>query len=343
VSVNVVCVGAGWAAQERHLPSLVSDPRVSVVGVVDRHADRAEATAREFSIPRWSTSLDEEWTSEVACLTIGAPPWAHGDLIEQALERGWHCLCEKPFVLPAARGAALVERAAGQGLVLAVVHNFQFSRAGRRLFELIETGRLGDLTAVYGYQLSNPRRRLPHWAAGLPGGVFLDETPHFLYLLRRILGRLEVRTVDARLDADAVRDIWITLDHESIWAQLSMSFNAPVFEWQLLVVGSEAAAAFDLVRDLLVVVPSARESSLHDLFRRSRAMMLGHARGFASSGLQLLRRRLLYGNDEIVRRFIAAVEGESGRIRWMTGQDGVATVEPLETILGDLGLEITPG
>src|SRR5262249_47096988 len=255
VTVNVVCVGAGWAAQERHLPSLVSDPRGKVIGVVDRHADRAEAVARKFSIPRWSTSLDEKWDSEVACLTIGAPPWAHGDLIEQALERGWHCLCEKPFVLPAARGAALVERAAGQGLVLAVVHTFQFSRAGRRLFELIETGRLGDLTAVYGYQLSNPKRRLPHWAAGLPGGVFLDETPHFLYLLRRILGRLEVRTVDARLDANAVRDIWITLDHESIWAQLSMSFSAPVFECQLILVDAPAAAAIDILRDLLLLVP----------------------------------------------------------------------------------------
>jgi scyllo-inositol 2-dehydrogenase (NADP+) len=341
VSVNVVCVGAGWAAKERHLPSLVSDPRVRVVGIIDRHAERAEATARRFSIPSWSTSLDEDWASEVACLTIGAPPWAHGDLIEQALERGWHCLCEKPFVLPASRGTAIVERAAGARLVLAVVHNFQFSQAGRRLFELIESGGLGDLTAVYGYQLSNPRRRLPHWAAGLPGGLFLDETPHFLYLLRRILGRLEVRTVDARLDADAVRDIWITLDHESIWAQLTMNFNAPVFEWQLLVVGSEAAAAFDLVRDVLVVVPSTRDGSLHDQFRSSRAIVLGHARGFASSGVQLLRKRLLYGNDEIVRRFVDAVEGEPERIRWMTGPDGVATIESLETILGKLGLEIT--
>jgi hypothetical protein len=106
--------------------------------------------------------------------------------------------------------------------------------------------------------------------------------------------------------------------------------------------GSKATAAFDLVRDLLVVVPTISGRNPRDLLRSSGAIVFGHSLGFVSSGVQLLRKRLLYGNDEIVRRFITAVEGESDSTRWMTGRDGVATIDSLETILGDVGLEMTP-
>ena len=86
------------------------------------------------------------------------------------------------------------------------MHNFQFSRAGSRLFAAVDAGGLGELESVYGFQLSSPDRRLPHWHATLAGGLFLDETAHLLYLIRRVLGELEPRVVDARLAAREIRD-----------------------------------------------------------------------------------------------------------------------------------------
>jgi scyllo-inositol 2-dehydrogenase (NADP+) len=342
VTVNVVCTGAGWAARQRHLPSLARDPRVRVVGIVDPDPERASRLARRYSIPNASTSLDGPWTSSVDCLVVGAPPFRHAELADQALERGWHCVCEKPFVLPAARGAELVERARGAGLILAVVHNFQFSRAGRRLFELIESGRLGALEAVHGFQLSNPNRHIPSWAADLPGGLFLDQGPHLLYLTRRILGKLELRSADARLDGNRIRDVAVTFDHDTLWATMAMSFNASIFEWQLVVVGSKAVAAFDLIRDILLVIPNDGLHKGRDVLRSSSAMLLGHAAGFASSGFRFAQKRLAYGNDEVVGRFVDAVEGRPERIRWMTGEDGVAAVACLEEILTRVGVELAP-
>ena len=341
MTLGVVCAGAGWATRERHLPALTSDPRVRVIGVVDRHLERAQELARRFSLPHAGVSLDEPWTATAHCLTVGAPPWAHGALVEQALDRGWHCLCEKPFVLPAEHAEALAERAGGQGTVLATVHNFQFARSGRKLFHLIEQGRLGVLEAVYGFQLSNHRRRLPHWYRDLVGGLFVDEAPHLLYLVRRVLGNLEPRAVDARLDGNEVRDLVATFEHESIWATLAMNFNASVSEWQFVVVGSEAVAAFDVFRDLLVVVPNDRGHTARDVLRSSTAMLSGHVAGFASSGMRMVRGKLSYGNDEVVRRFVDAVLGDRERIRWMTADDGAAVVSCLETILSRAGIELS--
>ncbi len=340
MTIPIVCAGAGWATGERHLPALTRDPRVRVVGIVDGHLDRAQALAARFNIPHTGTSLDESWAAGARALTIGAPPWQHGELVQVALDRGWDCLCEKPFVLPAARAIELASLARERDTVLATVHNFQFSRAGARLFELVETGKLGTLEAVYGFQLSNHRRRLPHWYRDLVGGLFVDEAAHLLYLFRRILGKLEPRTVDARLDGQEIRDINATFDHESIWASLSMGFNASVSEWQLVVVGSEAVAAFDIFRDLLVVVRNDRGHVARDVLRSSAAMVGGHVAGFAASGLRMVRGRLSYGNDEVVRRFVDAVEGDRDRIRWMTADDGAAVVSCLETLLDRAGLEL---
>jgi predicted dehydrogenase len=337
--VSVVCVGAGWATGERHLPALVRDRRVSVLGVVDPHLERARALAARYDLPHAGTDLDEPWARSASAVTVGAPPWAHGDLVEDAIERGWHCLCEKPFVLPSERGVELARRAAAAGLVLAVVHNFQFSRAGGRLFAAVESGRLGELESVYGFQLSNQRRRLPHWHASLAGGLFLDETAHLLYLTRRVLGALEPRVVDARLRDREIRDLTATFEHATVWATLSLNFNASISEWQFVVAGSKAVAAFDLFRDILVVVPNDKAHGARDVLRSSGALLGGHAAGFVSSGLRMARGRLSYGNDDVVTRFVDAISGDRSRIAGMSAEDGCAVVECLEALVVRAGIE----
>jgi predicted dehydrogenase len=340
MALKVVCVGAGWATRERHLPALTAEPRVEVIGIVDSHAERAEKAARAFKLPRWGSSLDEPWVEQAECLTIGAPPLEHARLIGTALDRGWHCLTEKPFALPVEEAGRLVRRAQDTGRVVCVVHNFQFSRSGARLFDLVETGRLGRIEAVYAFQLSNPRRRLPQWYQALPGGLFLDESPHLLYLLRRLLGSLEPRTVDARLDGTEIRDLVATFEHDSIWASLSMGFGAPVSEWQFVVVGERALAALDIFRDILVILPNDGGHRAREILRTSARAVGGHLAGIASSGARLVGKRLSYGNDEVVRRFVDAVEGHPERARWMTAADGYAVVACIETILGRAGIEL---
>jgi hypothetical protein len=172
--------------------------------------------------------------------------------------------------------------------------------------------------------------------------LFVDEAPHLLYLLRRVLGRLELRTVDARLAGREIRDIAATFEHAEIWATLSMNFNASVSEWQFVVVGSEAVAAVDVFRDLLVVVPNDGGHTARNVLRSSAAIVGGHLAGFTASGIRMARKRLMYGNDQVVSRFVDAVLGDRDRIRWMTAEDGHAVVECLETLVRRAGLELSP-
>lgn len=336
-AIGVVCVGAGWVTGERHVPALRADPRVRVVGVVDRDRARAEAMARKAGAPYAGTSLAEDWVAEAAAVTVGAPPLVHADLAGSALERGLHCLCEKPLALPAGAARDLAARAREAGRVLAVVHNFQFARSAVRLFDLVDRGDLGELRSVRGIQLSNPRRRLPSWYAALPGGLFTDEAPHLLYLLRRFLGRLEPRVVDGRVEDGEVAAIEATFAHERIWATLSMDFRASVSEWQLVVTGDRATAALDVFRDVLVVAPNDGAHRGREILRTSARLVGGHLAGTVSSGARLLVRRLHYGNDAVVRRFCDAIEGDASALSGIGAEDGIEVVAALEELRGRLG------
>ena len=335
---RIACIGAGWTVGERHLPSLQLDERVEVVGIVDPHPERAAALARRFAVPNHATGLDAPWLAEVEAATVGVPPLAHAEVVEELLGRGIHVLCEKPLAFPAARAAALVEQAEAAGLVLAVVQNFQFSEAGRRLFELVDHGALGTPTATYGFQLSNPARRLPHWAPGLPGGLFLDETAHLLYLSRRVLGSLSLASVDAHVEGREIRHLTARLAHEHIWSVLELNFTASLSEWQFVVVGDEATAAFDVFRDILVVLKNDGGHRGREVLRTSGAMLGEHLAGVVASGTRLLRRRLLYGNDEVVRRFVDAVRGDPSRLEGLEGARGVEVAACLQDVLDRTGI-----
>lgn len=336
--MKVVCIGAGWVTRARHLPALAADPRVEVLGIVDRRNDVAAEAAAEAGLRHAGTSLDEPWVSEADAVTIGAPPLVHGDLLAEGLGRGLHCLCEKPLALPALAAEAAVEQARASNLVLAVMHNFQFSRSGSRLFELVEGGRLGRIESVHGFQLSNPRRRLPTWHAELRGGLFTDEAPHLLSLLRRLLGELEPRAVDARHSGGQIEHLMATFAHPEIWATLSMGFRASVSEWQLVVIGERAVAALDIFRDILIVLPNDGGHRAREILRTSGALVGRHLGGVASSGARLLTRRLAYGNDAVVERFVDAVEGRRDRLQHLTGEDGLAVVRCLEELLDRAGV-----
>ncbi len=337
--IGVVCIGAGWVTAHRHIPALLRDGRASIVGVVDVHADRARALARRHRLPHWATDLEAPWIAEAACASVGTPPASHAAVVRSLLERGLHVLCEKPLAMTPDEAQTLVACAERRGRRLAVVHNFQFARSTLRARRLLEAGDLGALTAVYALQLSNPSRRLPHWYPSLPGGLFYDEAPHLAYLLRSVLGDLVVRSAGGRADKTAsgvqVLQVDAVFDHPTCWAQLTMNFAAPLSEWQLVLVGTRKLIAVDIFRDVSVLLPSDGRHDPPAILRTTLVGVGQHLAGVVRSGLAHVTGRLLYGNDEVVRRFLDAVTG-AGDLGGIDGRDGLAVVRILHDILGRL-------
>src|SRR2546423_2600458 len=126
-TMRVACFGAGWSAENRHLPAMRDHPGFEVVAVADPHEDRAAALARSAGVARHFAvpgPAELPVLDEVDAVVCAAPPLAHREVVEQALRAGKHVLCDKPLAV-GADAVADLDRAAGDaGRVLSVMHNF---------------------------------------------------------------------------------------------------------------------------------------------------------------------------------------------------------------------------
>jgi len=314
VTVRVALIGTGWVSTHRHLPSLRECGGVDVVGVVDRNAARAAEVARRHRIRWHSSSIDLsgiEWLSDADAVVIGTPPRTHREIALQALSLGKHVLTEKPFAMTVGDGEELVIAADRAARTLAVVHNFQFSRAFLRLRADLESGRLGPVRAIEAWQWSSPARRLPVWYDDLPGGLFFDESPHLLYLLRALAGgALRVSNAHAVLSRDGGRTpetVTAFFDTESrVPTRMSLNFVAPVSEWYLAVLGSRGVGIADVFRNVYLRLPSDGLHRLGGVLRTSFLATARHWVGQARPGLEFVLGRARYGNVEVMRRFAAS-------------------------------------
>jgi predicted dehydrogenase len=333
--IAVAAVGAGWVSTNRHIPSLLRHPGVRFSGVVDRNEDRARRAAEPLGVP-WATSLDAPWTRSLHAVTIGTPPDTHHDLAIDALGRGLHVLTEKPFAMSSAQADDMIAAAASAKRILAVVHNFQFARSVAEARHRFATGRAGELRSVLGLQLSSHDRRLPTWYRELPCGLFYDEAPHLFYLVRSFLRdfTLTQAHVAASLDAADRTPRFVSTLHDrgAEVGAVQMFFNAAVSEWQLVLMGSKETLIADIFRDILVRLPSDGRHESRDVLQTSAFALGGHLMGTLTSGVKFVRKTLDYGNDEVIRRFVQAVQ-TGLEPEGISAKDGRAVVEAMDRVV----------
>lgn len=340
--LRVAAVGLGWVTLHRHLPVMLRDPAFEVVGVVDRRPEHARAVAARLGLALHHAGerlADIPWIDQVEAFTIGTGPTAHAALIGEALTAGRHVLTEKPFVMEPAEGAQLAALARDRGLVLAVVHNFQFARSTRRLIADVRAGRYGELRFLHAVQLGNPLRRLPAWYEELPLGLFYDESPHMLYLLRALApAPLRFLRAEVHPSTSGKRTpAWISAHYcagaSSIPVKLDMAFEAPISEWHVSVAGRDCLGDIDVFRDIYIRLPNDGLHGAWPVLRTSLVATVSHWAQHLVSGPRHVLGRLRYGNDEVFRRFATAVRTSTDP-EAIAAQDALAVLGMQHEIIG---------
>jgi predicted dehydrogenase len=339
--VKIAAIGLGWVAQHRHLPVMDRSPRFEVVGVIDHSEGVARAVAEKRGYRRHtraSTLAAVPWLDEVDGITVATAPMAHYALVAEALAHRKHVLTEKPFTMTVAEGEDLVRAAATADRRLAIVHNFQFARSTLRLRRDIAHGALGAIRGLDAVQFGNPARRLPTWYEDLPLGLFYDESPHLLYLMRCIAGELKLArafTVPSRtgLATPARIDAWFTTTPHHYPIKLSCNFESPVSEWYLVVFGEQAVGIVDVFRDIYVRLPN---DGTHDTVHVLRTSLLGTAQHWLQhvvSGIPHLTGRLFYGNDQVFERFADAIGGDTAALAPVDAESALAVLKLQHAII----------
>lgn len=284
---------------------------------------------RHFAETADLTEVD--WLKDADVVTVSTAPMSHYPLIRQALEMGKHVLTEKPFAMTVDEGAELVDIARARNLQLGIVHNFQFARSTKRLLAQMADGTLGAVHGVNAVQFGNPKRRLPKWYEQLPLGLFYDESPHLLYLLRRVAGdirlaRCLVHPSTRGLNTPARIDAFFESSEFPGPVSLSCSFESPVSEWYLMVFGEKRLGIVDIFRDIYISLPNDRAHETADVFRTSAAAIVQHLWQHLVSGIPHLTGTLSYGTDEVYRRFAAAVRGSASALDPINADSALAVL-----------------
>ena len=163
-------VAATVAAEFAHVPD------AELVAVGSRSSERAKEFAGRFGIPQAYGSYAELFASDVDVVYLATPHGQHTALALAAIEAGKALLVEKSFTTSVADTTAVIDAARRRGVFVMEAMWTRFLPAIAHLRELVSSGRLGEVRAVYGDLLAfrefEPSDRLFNPALG--GGAVLD-------------------------------------------------------------------------------------------------------------------------------------------------------------------------
>ena len=147
--VRVAVIGTGWWSTYTHIPGLIGNPDADLVALCDRDPARLAAAAKESGITRTYTDcaemLDREQLDGAVVAVYHA---AHYEVARQCLQAGLHILLEKPMVLEAAQGRALLDLAQAQQKELIIGYPWHFTANTRRARDVLASGELGPIQYV---------------------------------------------------------------------------------------------------------------------------------------------------------------------------------------------------
>lgn len=182
-------IGFGNMAERGHLPGWRREKRISLQAVCEPNPARRRRAARLLPDARLYTSPEELFAGEsLDFVDICTPPPSHAGLVADALRRGMHVLCEKPFVGARSELERVRRLATRRRRVAFPVHNWKDAPILAKALEWVRKGLIGKVLHSEFHTLRlRPARGLTPWrsekeeAGG--GGILLDHGWHGIYLL----------------------------------------------------------------------------------------------------------------------------------------------------------------
>ena len=184
--LRLATVGCGYFSQFHHQAWQRLD--VDIVGICDLDMTKARSFADEYGGDRAYddfTAMLSECQPDLVDIIL--QPTQHLDHIKIACEHSVAVICQKPFTENLAQAKQAVGIAADTGNILAIHENFRFQPWYRRIKELIDQNRLGQI-----YQIRFDLRP----GDGQGADAYLDRQPYFQQMKQFLIRETGVHFID---------------------------------------------------------------------------------------------------------------------------------------------------
>jgi predicted dehydrogenase len=175
-----------------HFAILKAHPSVRVTGVVEQSGAMRMMLDRYFGVSTFGDLDEMAEKVEVDAVVVCTPNDSHGEIIEKALQRGWHVFAEKPLVTEIDAGERVLGFLEQRPVVNQVGYVNRFNEVFQSVKELLDGGVLGELVTLRSemYGRTVLRESKGNWRGRKEkgGGVLLDLGSHAIDLAVYLLG-----------------------------------------------------------------------------------------------------------------------------------------------------------
>ncbi|MDE0199303.1 MAG: Gfo/Idh/MocA family oxidoreductase [Caldilineaceae bacterium] len=177
-----------------------------LVGACDPVRANAESLADDAEErlgvrPQVVESLEELEALGVAAVDITTTPRYHHTVAEEALERGWHAMIEKPVGLTVRAGNRIRQAAEKSGTIVSVAENYRRDPMNRLGKALLDAGVIGSpRLMIHNTMGGGSQMTISVWRHQKnESGVLLDVGVHFADILEFYLGPVSTVYAQSRL------------------------------------------------------------------------------------------------------------------------------------------------
>ena len=185
------------------LPAMQQGENTTIVAIASRDLAKAQKAAAALDIPKAYGSYEELLADpEIDAIYNPLPNQFHVPWTIKAAKAGKHVLCEKPISLTVAEAKTLLEVRDRTGVKICEAFMIRSFPQWRRLRELLDEGRVGELRSITGffsYNNTNPANIRNQVECG-GGGVY--DIGCYLIHASRYAFKQEPKRVVACLDRD---------------------------------------------------------------------------------------------------------------------------------------------
>lgn len=235
------------------IPPLRQSARAELVGVASRRAERAQAYAAEWNIPRAYDSYEALLADPDVDVIYNALPNAlHCKWTIEAAEAGKHILCEKPLALTVEDVDRMVDAAQRNNVVLLEAFMYRHHPQTLKVQELVRDGAVGRPLLMHGvYYFTLDRPDDVRWRSDLGGGSLWDVGCYPVSFARAVAGsdpvevfgqQMQADTPFGRVDATFAGQLRFA---NGALAQVKSGFEAPL-GWGFEIVGTAGKILVDV-------------------------------------------------------------------------------------------------
>lgn len=233
--VRVALAGLGKMGLS-HQAILNMHPDLDLVAVCDSASYLLDIIKKYTGIRGYSDYLEMLDKEAPEAVVIATPSSFHEQMVEEAINRGIHVFCEKPFCLDVDAGARLVQEAERRGLVNQVGYHNRFLGTFDKARALVAGGVIGDIYHVsaecYGpVVLHKPSTWRAHRKMG--GGCLYDYACHGIDLIHFLIGQPAAvcgSTLRSVFSSDAEDEVYANLNYsDGKTAQISANWSDDSF------------------------------------------------------------------------------------------------------------------